>query len=210
LGAVFLSAAIVSALLFAGYGYFYNWEVFTGLLAAHQDRVQTFVHFWTLFTNLDVGGYALFDPSIIVGLIGAIGIVATRGIGRSGLYIFALLLVFSFLFLYVAPWEAYGWYKYAVYPLIAIGLGYVFTQLYKQRAVYLILFLPLLSLMLENSNILASQADRRIMMAVFYTLAVLPVLFKNRFIQSKPVFLSLLFYLFVFETVWVARVLGYV
>jgi hypothetical protein len=42
---------------------------------------------------------------------------------------------------------------------------------------------------------------------LFYVLAVLPVLFKGRFLQLKPVFVSLLIFLFLFEVVWVWRVL---
>ena len=201
-------AAGASVLIFAGYGYYYNWDLFIDLLVAHRNRAQSFSHFWTLFTGLDVGHFGFFDPSIIVGLIGALSLAARRRLEGKGLYLFAPLLVFSFLFLYIAPWEAYGWYKYAIYPLIAVGLGYVFRQLYQERIVFLILLLPLLSMMLQHSEILDNQSDRRIMIIVYYALAVWPLLFRNRFLQTKPVFVSLLIHLFFFEAVWALRVLG--
>jgi hypothetical protein len=209
LGAAFTASTLVSFALFSAYGFYYNGGVFAALLTAHHDRAQTFVHFWTLFTHLDIGHYSLFDPSVIVGLVGALFLAAEKRDTLGGVSFFTALFAFSFLFLYVAPWEAYGWYKYALYPLLAAGLGYVFASLYERRVVFLVLFLPLLSIMLQNSGILVEQADRRMMMILFYALTALPILARGRFMQFRSVYISLLIYLFFFEAMWAARVLGH-
>ena len=109
----------------------------------------------------------------------------------------------------MAPTTAYGWYKYVIYPVIAIVLGYVFSELWRRRVVWFVLFLPLLSMMLEHSGILADPWDRRIMVMVWYSLVGVAVIFRNRWLQIRPVFLSLLLFLFSFEVLWVGSVLGY-
>jgi hypothetical protein len=209
LSVMLILATLVSVLIFAGYGYYYNWEAFVGILKAHQDQAQTFAHFWTFFTKLDIGYFGFFDVSIIVGLIGIIGLAIEKGIKGRGIYVFVPFLVISFLFLYVATGMAYGWYKYLLYPLIAVGLGHVFAQLYRGRYEYLVLFLPMLSMMMQNSNILNDQMDRRFILFIFYGLPVLTLLLRGRFLQLKSVFLSLLIFLFIFEVLRVTSVLGY-
>ncbi|MFH1354200.1 MAG: glycosyltransferase family 39 protein [bacterium] len=207
LGVVLLGAALGSVLLLAGYGYYYSWDIFYNSMIAHHDRPQNFWNFWSLFTSLNIGNYGFYDPSIIVGLIGSLALAARKR-SRKGIYIFAPLFIFSFLFLYVAPFEAYGWYKYAVYPLIAVGLGYVFCQLFKQRKVYMFLFLPLLSIMLQNSGVLDSQTDKRIMVLMFYGIVTIALLLRNRLLVLKPAFLALLLFMFALEVLWVSRTLG--
>ena len=209
LGVLLCWASLLSALLFVGYGWYYDWDAFRSVLAAHHNRGQTFVHFWTLFTTLDLGNnFSLFDPSVIAGLVGALGLALSTKRG-AGAYVYIPLIVFSFLYLYVAPWEAYGWYKYSLFPLVAVGLGFMFTQLYSNNAVYLALFLPLLSMMLQQSALLSDQADRRLMVGVFYAAALLPVVMGSRLLQLRVVFIPLLILLFAFEVLWVFRIFQY-
>ena len=115
----------------------------------------------------------------------------------------------SFLFLFVAPVELYGWYKYTLYPLVAIGLGFVFAQLWNERVVYLSLFLPLLAMTLQESEILYEQTDRKIALVVFYAAAVIPLLIRLGPLRLRTGFAALLLLLFAIEAVWIAKVLGY-
>ncbi len=206
--ATLMLASIVSLLVLLGYGYYYNWEAFVGIFQSHSGRGQNFAHFWTFFTKLNIGHRGFFDVSIIVGLVGMIGLIIEERVEKRGIYIYIPFLVVSFLFLYVAPGIAYGWYKYLFYPLIAVGLGHVFAQLYRGRYEYLVLFLPMLSMMLQHSRVLDDQMKRRLMVMLFYGLPTLTLLLGGRFLRLKPVFLSFLTLLFLFETLWFLRELG--
>jgi len=211
LGTALSLASLASVLIYMGYGYYYNWEAFVNVLFAHQVRPQSFVHFWTIFTLLDIGHFPFWDPSIIIGLAGAVGLVAASPRKNDNrMYIFIPLLFNSLLFMMIAPVEAYGWYKYSLYPLMAIGLGYVFFQLYKQRVAWYILFLPLLGLMLQNSGLVGNQFGMRLIVIIIYLLLLLSIIFRDKFLHLREVFLPLLFLLFVFEIVWTLRVLGIV
>lgn len=209
LAALFVVGGVMSMLFYLAYGYYYSWEVMRLVLAGYHNFPQSFAHWWSFFTNLNVGHREFYDPSIIVGLIGAICLVAKRGIRGGGAYIFGPLFIFSYLFLHMAPTMAYGWYKYAMYPVIAMGLGYVFSELWRRRVVWFVLFLPLISMMLEHSGLLVDPWNRRIVVMVLYSLVGVAVLFRNSWLQIRPVFLSLLLFLFSFEVLWVGSVLGY-
>lgn len=208
LGVLLVLSSAVSVLLLLGYGYYYDWAAFVNVVVSHNGRPQNLAYFWTIFTSLDIGNYGMYDPSVIVGFIGVVSLAIWCRIKANAVLIFTPMLAISFLFLYVAPESLYGWYKYLAYPLMAIGLGYVFTQLYRQKYEYLVFFLPLVSMMLQHSQIFVDQDDRRIAVAVFYVVAVLPVLLKNRWWQLRPSFISLLMFLFAFEVMWVLRVLA--
>ena len=210
LSLLIILSAVVSLSLFFLYGAYYNWEAFMNYMASNYDRTQSFAHFWTLFTKLDVGKFSFYDPSVIVGLIGAIWLSATHRKRRGGEYMFSALFAASFVFLYVAPVEAYGWYKYLLYPVIAVGLGYVFYSLFNNRLVFLILFLPLLSMMLEKSMILNEVIEQREVMVLFYGLILPFVVINKGIFKLRYWFLIFLVLLLITEVFWVSRVLGYI
>ena len=208
LAATLMACAVASLGLFAAYGATYDWDLFVALLEAHAERAQTFAYFWSIFTHLDIGHYPFFDVSLIVGVFGALSLALRSESRPVGHLLVAALVVFSFLFLYVAPVELYGWYKYALYPLIAIGLGHVFNELYQGRVVFLVLFLPLLAMMLQQSEILYEQDARRNALIVLYGIVMAAVLIRRGPFQLRYALLSLLALLFAIEAVWVSKVLG--
>lgn len=204
-------ASLVSGVLLMLYGYYYDWDVFRDAMYMQHGRAASLVHFWTLFTKLDIGWFEFYDPSIIFGMIGALLLVATSWSGKEerGMYVFAPLFNVSFVLSYLAPYEAWGWYKYFVYPLLALGMGFIFAQLYRGQFAYYILFLPLLLVMLQHSGIMPSQLDRQDMVIVLYALTAFSLLLPHRTLASRALFLSLLALLVTFEVVWAGRILGY-
>jgi 4-amino-4-deoxy-L-arabinose transferase-like glycosyltransferase len=203
LGMKVAGVGILSLASFLLYAWSYSWDVFVGAQRSHMIREHSFVHFWTLFTELDVGNYTLVDPSIIVGFIGLLAIMLLEPIRERRLYIFSAVFVLSFLLLYISPVEAYMWYKYPLYPLLAIGLGYVFFGLYKERAAYLILFLPMMGMMLQHSLLFDNQSSRKLALVFFYGMSTFPLVTDNRVIRLKHVFIVLLVIMLLFQVVWI-------
>ncbi len=200
-------AVIVMIGLYLAYNYYYGWDIFVATMRNLHGVAYTFSNFWSIFTYLNIGYLDMLDPAIIVGLIGLIVWLSQGEDHRIKVMVLASLLVLSWLFLYVAPPQLYGWYKYTLYPLIAMGLGYVFDQLWQERKIYLFLFLPWLSLTLQQSKIYEEALLLRVMMSVFYGLAIVAIWPKVKFIRFKPVFISLLLFLFLFQALWSVQVL---
>lgn len=198
---------LFSFLLFFLYGWYYDLHTFLTILAAHHNRPQSSTHFWSFFTAHDLGNFPFFDPSVIVGLSGVFSVGVVHSWKRSA-YIITPLIVLSFLFLWVAPVDASAWYRYVIYPFVAIGLGFVFSRLYHNDFTHLPLFLPLLFVMLDL-GLLQRQDSLRIGLLILYGVLLLPMLVGSRFLPFRFVFVPSLFLLFFFETLWVAGVLGY-
>jgi len=203
LGLKMVGATLAAVGSFVIYAWYYSWGVFVGAQKAHMLREHSFEHFWTLFTKLDVGNYTLVDPSVIVGFIGLVALVLLEAGQERRMYVFSAVFVLSFLLLYISPVEAYVWYKYPLYPLLALGLGYVFYGLYLEKVAYLILFLPMVGMMLQHSLLFDSQSSRKVAIIFFYGLSVLPLLTGNKLIRLKHVFVVLLLVMFLFQLVWV-------
>lgn len=197
---------ITSAGLYLFYAWFYSWEVFIGAQTAHVQRAQSFDHFWSFFTKLSTGNVYLFDPTMIIGWAGLFMILATTKERHVRNLFFAALLSISFFFLFVASVENYDWYKYPIYPLIAIGTGMLFYRIYKGDYWYLFFFLPLLAEIMQNTALVADQAQRRTLMAVTYWLAISSFLVHRTLFRR--VFVGLLLLLFLLETVWYLRIVG--
>lgn len=144
-------ATLLSVLLLAAWGAYYDWSAFMSVLHEHSSRPQSFWHSWRLVTDPDLGYWRLRDPALIVGFIGLLGLAADAGIARRArLYVLVPLLNLFLLFLFVAPVEAYGWYRYVWFPLLAMGLGYAAWQLYRGSLAYLILALPMAAVLMEH------------------------------------------------------------
>ena len=130
--------------------------------------------------------------------------------GLLGLSLAAPLLTLSFVLLSAAPIDQYGWYKYALYPFISIGLGFLFDALWRERLFALVLFLPLLAMTVEASgSVLGGVQQRRYLMMAFYALAILPLLNRTRWLRPRNVAMALLAGLFGLQAWWATSVLGY-
>ncbi|HEX3559386.1 MAG TPA: glycosyltransferase family 39 protein [Pyrinomonadaceae bacterium] len=207
-----VAATLVSVLLFVGYGAYYDWGIFKSVMAGHGSRPQSFWHFWSIVTQLDLGYFPLRDPSVIIGFVGLFTLLADSVIPwEKRLYIFAPLLNFSLLFLFIAPVESYGWYKYVLFPLLAVGLGHVLTELYRGKAAYYVLLLPAVAVMLEQSRLVESQFQRRAWVLLLYGVVAAAILLRHytKRINFLPVTFGIaLVMLFSLELIWVHSLLA--
>jgi hypothetical protein len=203
LGWAMIGVGACSVGTFMIYAWFYGWEVFIGAQKAHVLREQSFENFWTLFTRMDIGNYTLSDPSLIVGFIGLIALMVLENKLEFKTYIFSAVFSLSFLLLYISPVESYVWYKYPLYPWLAIGLGYVFWSLYHERFAYLVIFLPMVGMMLQHSLLVDSQHLRKVAIIIFYAISTVPLLTGSRIIRLRRVFVVLLVGMFFFQVVWI-------
>ncbi|MGH9857597.1 MAG: hypothetical protein ACRD4B_07110, partial [Acidobacteriota bacterium] len=63
-------ATVFSVLVLILYGAYYDWSIFLDVFSGHTGRTQSFWHFWSIFTQMDLGYFPMRDPSFIVGSIG--------------------------------------------------------------------------------------------------------------------------------------------
>lgn len=207
-----LSAA-VSLIMLALWGAYYDWSIFSDVLGGHTGRPQSFWHFWSILTQLDLGYFPLPDPSLIVGFIGLFALLANPTMPWSRrAYIFAPLFVFSLLFLFVAPVESYGWYKYAFFPLLAIGIGYVLTELIRGRYVYYALLLPWLAVLLAHSQLLTSHNQQRLIIFILYSAVAAAIILKQNVPRLKlllPALAGVLIAIvFLLELTWTSQLIA--
>lgn len=207
-----LASSTLSVVALGLYGAHYDWSIFIDVLAGHSERPQSFWHFWSIITQLDLGYYALQDPSIIVGVLGLFAFLANPSIPwQKRVYLFVPLLNFSLLFLFIAPIESYGWYKYSLLPLIAIGIGYIFYELSRGKVVFYVLLLPWLAVMLEHSQLIASHAIQQSLVLVAYTCVIAALVMKQldpRLRLLLPILFSVLVgSLFLLEFIWTSHLL---
>ena len=216
LAVMLITSGLVSVLVFGVWGYFYNWEVFLNVLEAHHSRRQSFIHFWSIMTWYNIGDFTLYDPSMTIGPLGLIGLGHKYRNKDQGVYIASVLLIISLVFLYFSPEETYGWYKYMLYPLIGLGLGHVFYELYKGEKVYLFLFLPLVAMVVQSSNIVPDTTALRILLLLLYGVVAVVLLWRSKHFEFSSLIMVLLCILWFYEAVWVfnilwtARVIGVV
>ncbi|OGY38011.1 MAG: hypothetical protein A3I08_01355 [Candidatus Andersenbacteria bacterium RIFCSPLOWO2_02_FULL_46_11] len=205
-GLWFLIVGLLAVVSFITYGWIYSWPVFIGAQTQHALRPNTFAHFWTLFTKLDVGHFPLFDPSIIAGLIGYFLLMAVSN-EKQKLFLFIPFLSITGLMLYVSPVEAYGWYKYLLYPLIAIGLGHIFKELCEGKYYYWVLFLPLIMMLMENAQLVQNDSIRRYIMMVFFGLFLVPFIWHKSVFNIKHVSVVLVGLYACFSVFWLIRII---
>ncbi len=204
------AATLMSIGILTAYAAHYDWGLFVSLLQEHTGRPQSFWNFWAIVTQMDLGYFSFRDPAIIIGFIGLFLLLANTKIARDKrAYILAPVLCFSLLFLWVAPTEAYGWYRYAIFPILAIGLGYTLTEFMNGKVMYYILFLPAIAMMLEQSQALGSHGEQRVFILELYIWAVIAVLLKYYGVKLKVVELLIsrttVVFWFVLQILWASR-----
>ncbi len=153
--AIYIGIALLASIVsFIAYGCFYNCSLFWSVLVAHGTRPQTFWYFFTLFEKPDLGYYFLNDPMVLVGLVGSIAAYLKKHtidtINNNKIFLFVPWLMLVCLFVTLAPASLYGWYKFIIFPLIAIGIGYVWQQLLKGEIGWFLLMIPAQLVLIEN------------------------------------------------------------
>jgi hypothetical protein len=155
-----IGSALVGVGLYSAYGCYYDCTLFWSILQQHGSRPQTFWYFFTLFSKPDIGYFELEDPFFIVGLVGSLfaAISASTEIPEGKkIFLRSVWLACMAIFLVLAPIELYGWYKYVLFPLAAIGLGYSWLQIFRGQYLWSILIIPAILVSFENIFIFESQ-----------------------------------------------------
>lgn len=204
-------ATTISILLLFTYATIYDWGLFWSVIHAYEGMSHSAWHFWTIFTQLDIGkNISVPDPSIIVGFIGLIMLIADQNIPwRKRRYILAPLIVLSLFLIFLAPAIVMGWYKYPLYPLIAVGLGYMLHKAYEGKRAYFLLLLPLTAAIAEHTQQVTLTQMRFVFISLYGTL-VLALTMRNKTHQrllSKALLITTTSLLFLADTIWIYKIL---
>ncbi len=158
--------AIASFILF---GCYYDANMFFTILTAHSLRPQTFWYFFTLFEKPNIGYLQIHDPLPIVGSIGSLVLAFRNHVENKKVkpqqFITVMWIFLAIILVAVAPIELYGWYKFLLFPLIAIGIGRIWHEFYHGQVGWIALLLPALLVLMENVflGIVVFDALRRIL-----------------------------------------------
>ncbi len=163
-GGLLLSLAVI-----IGYGYLFDGTLFWQIMAQHSQRPQTFWNFFSLFNQIDLGNFSVPDPLFILGLIGSFA-VAVKQI-KNQVFLTVPLIIITGLLLAVAPVEMYGWYKYLIFPWVALGLTYVWREFFNGKFAWSILLTPSVLVLMQNVFDLGSLARKFLLLLAFVPLA---------------------------------------
>lgn len=197
-------AAALGLGTFTLYGWWYSWEVFTSTQLTHSLRPQSVTNFWSIFHQTIVPRVSLFDPSIIVGFIGLAMLLIDRQ-NKNRHFLLAPLFMGIVLLLLVAPIEEYSWYKFPLYPLLAIGLGWITHQFWKGVNFSALLLLPLLIFMAEQA-LTFTQWQQKLFIITLAGVLVLWLLLKKQSLLKQLLSIYLILSLFLLEALWVISV----
>lgn len=162
LGVVLASCGVIALVFFSLYGWWFDWELFTLIQSAHGLREQSWWHFFSIFQLPDLGYFFLHDPYWVLGVLGSFLVVHEAYGGDSsesspGLSV--LLKAFwaaqAPLLLAVAPLEAYGWYRFTLFPVLAIGVGYLWQVGMSGKFIPLMLQVAAVAVVAQQLNGLA-------------------------------------------------------
>lgn len=148
---IVVGATALGILIFAGYGYMQNWDIFLATQTGHHIRPQSAAGYWAMFSHLALGDTQFFDPSIITGLIMVLWLLMQKENPTARLLLGSALFAGTLALLWIAPRAAYSWYKFPLYPLIAIGQGALLRKFVDGSSPTNLLVLPLFVWALEKA-----------------------------------------------------------
>lgn len=180
-------ALMLGVLIYFLYGSYYDINLFLSILAAHGLRPQTFWYFFTIFEQPDLGYYQVHDPLMIVGIIGSLMMAflprsVTYLHPNRNLFLIVPWILLSFIFMNLAPIELYAWYKYLLFPLAAIGIGWIWDEFYKGNVGWIVLLIPTLLVLCENIFLFSPDFNlyRRVLSFVLFSISIFFLLKHNR------------------------------
>lgn len=208
-----INTAITSILTQIVYANHYDLKLFFELMYTHASRPQSFWHFFTLFAKPDLGYWSIPDPMLIIGYISSLAALFSYQFKpQMKIYWVTAWFLICFILILVAPVEVYGWYKYISFPLAAIGLGYIWSQLLKRKLEWAILIIPASLVLIENTTHFSPQlmSIRKLLIGIYF-LPVLVLILFPRIIKKflfKLWWLSMLFLALEFQALWAIVFLG--
>lgn len=207
LATIILGMGLLAGVIFATYGWLYDWQVFLMANQAHALRPQSIQSVWSLIAGTNIANLSLFDPSIMVGFAGLALFLAQYAKKQAHTFVVAPLFVGLCTLLLVAPVEAYSWYAFPLYPLIALGLGYVLSLFVQNVRLALVLLLPLVLFATEKGFSLAGSALHA---TVILGVGVGLLLFTGVLVRSKQLMVSgaVIALLAASEVLWAVHIIA--
>lgn len=142
-----VSGAILSVLVFAGYGAYFDWTTFVNVLKANANRFfgASSEIFYSVISNSKITrNYT--DGWVTASILAFIAVVF-RGWSKDKNIRFLAIAAFSYLFVFLFfGSESYGFYRFPFYPFFIISLAYVLVELWKSPNVAVAAMLALLPL----------------------------------------------------------------
>ena len=194
--------AAISLLSFIAYGWWFSWDIFIGTNSAHMLRPQSFSNFWSLFYQKSVANIPFLDPSLVAGFIGLCMLLA-QPFTKARQFIFVPFFLAVISLLVIAPIDSYTWYKFPLYPLLAIGVGWILYEFQKGTPVFVVLLLPMIAWTAEKGLTL-EQNHRKLFVFILSIFFVLILLLPDRFSWLKnKMRQGVIILLFGLETLWI-------
>ncbi len=153
-----IGGMIVALLLFAAYGYFYNWQLFVAVLSEQANRnlgLATLIHRFFFHPSLTTQIWPTLTKG---GLLIATSLIVTSK-QKEPVWRLAGSLLIAYLVVAVAAFDETninGWYEYALYPVLFLSMGPIIEKLTSPVSklgawlIWLLAGLPLLEMLAIN------------------------------------------------------------
>lgn len=165
--------------LYPLYGFIENRQLFMAVLSKQSDFGIGLGALMSLFIYPQLVQKTLLDGWMYIGLVALAFQVALKSSSKRVEIIAVFSLVWlAFILMATPEVVSHGWYKYPLFPLMAIGIGTLFEECRKYH--YAIVFImvlvlfPMLRLFFITHDIELSKSGLRVIMALPFAYMVLP------------------------------------
>lgn len=161
-GLVLLAAASGLA-LFAVWGWVHDWELFQAIFTSQSGRstgLNALLHRFFFYPTLVTTPW-LFPSKTLLFVLGCIGLLSA-GKTKKSVWALAQSLTLSFLLLGLASFDETninGWYEYALYPTLFLGLGALIQRLFELKSglaswlIWIVCIVPMIKIAGHNMEL---------------------------------------------------------
>lgn len=165
--------------LYPLYGFLENSHLFMAVLSKQSDFGIGLGTIMSLFVYPQLVQKTLLDGWMYLGLFALTFQVAVNSSGKRMEMVAVFSLVWLAFILMATPEViSHGWYKYPLFPLMALGMGALFEECRKYHYavifITLLVLFPMLRLFFMTHDSVVSKNDIRVIMALPFTYIVLP------------------------------------
>lgn len=175
-----LIGLLTGVILYLGYVYFYNWDLF---IKIQSDQAARTIGLFTLnnriFIYQNITKYIFSDGWIILGLFSFLTWFVNKNndLPKSLEFVSIYLLIsLGFIGTTVGQYTFHGWYDYTYYPFLVIFITYLFKRIYDSYSMGSIfiwlLLLPTFGNIFEISNLYIYKSH--LYTRIFYFIGFIP------------------------------------
>lgn len=177
--ALVLGISLCLGSLYPLYGFLENRQLFMAVLSKQSDFGIGLGALMSLFIYPQLVQKTFLDGWMYIGLV-ALAFQAARKSSGKRVEMIAIFSLVWLAFILMATPEviSHGWYKYPLFPLMALGIGALFEECRKYH--YAIVFItvlvlfPILRIFFITHDIALSKSDLRVIMTLPFIYMVLP------------------------------------